>query len=413
MQPKNNIQSQIHFGSIIYLGYAAPEDIENEVGRVDSVQHVATNKFAWTIIRSLAAKFDFVANISSCDIRNYPAGNKLFFYSQRFVRQNVSGIFIGFINIIVIKHLSRFLILLRFLPSVLIGRRMRYMIVHGSHTPFMLSAILCKFFIGLRIAIILTDQHGLDVASDGWFGRFARGIDKKLMRLFLNRFDGFICLSPRFVDEFKLRNYLLVPGILSSDFNSSVVEVGKNLASNELFVVVFAGGVSIENGIDKLIEAFAQLKYNHARLVVYGVGPLVNMVQKHARTDSRVRYGGFLQGDMLTKAMLAANLLVNPRPANVEYAKNSFPSKLIEYMGTGIPTLTTRQISIPAELKDCLYYIEDIEGIADALERVLEIPAKDRLILGRLARMRVSELYSEEVFSQRVYSLFQMISRGA
>jgi hypothetical protein len=154
--------------SILYFGGAVPLDIEKEVARVDNVSHLASQKFSWSVIRALRSKFDTVYNISSCDIRNYPAGAKLIFTSQSFYRNGIQGFFVGFINLLILKHVCRMLILLILTPVITFRQQIRFMLVHGSHTPFMLAAILAKLAFRVRIVILLTDLHGRAVPADAY-----------------------------------------------------------------------------------------------------------------------------------------------------------------------------------------------------------------------------------------------------
>ncbi len=395
--------------TIIYFGGAVPVDIEKEVARVDIVPHMASQKFSWSVIRALSSEFDKVYNFSSCDIRNYPAAAKFTFGSRSFSSNGIEGYFVGFINLLVLKHLSRMLQLLFLVPVMVVRLKAGFMLVHGSHTPFMLAAILSKFIFGVRIALLLTDQHGRAVTSDGRLGRFLRSLDTSLMRLLLHRFDAYICLSPAFITKFGLRNCFVVPGILSADFKESV-SVNKPFSeSREFFDIVFAGGVTEENGVDRLIRAFGRVADPRGRLLVYGAGPLVEYVESAAQRDTRICYGGVLQGDVLTRALLTASLLINPRPVGDEYAQTSFPSKLIEYMATGVPTLTTRLLGIPVEVWDCFYFIDgdSEDSIVKALTNAMNIPASERLIKGSMAAERVACLYGEASFGRRVYELLR------
>jgi glycosyltransferase involved in cell wall biosynthesis len=392
---------------IIYFGGALPKEIENLISRVDRVPHIASQKFSWSVIRSLNKQFDTVYNISSCDILNYPSARKLFFSSQNFSRDNVDGFFIGFINLILLKHLTRMLALLIVTPVVILRLRAGYMLVHGSHTPFMLAALFSKWLFGVRIAILLTDQHGREVPSDGRWGRFLRSLDTSLMRALLLRFDAHVCLSEAFIAKYSLKNAYVVPGILNEKFKISIFKNNLSKPMMKNFNIVFAGGVVIENGIDSLLRAVHLIKNPNLRLFIYGAGALVGDVQAASRDDARIQYGGVLHGDELTKALLRASLLINPRPIGDEYAQTSFPSKLIEYMATGVPTLTTRLVSIPKELEDCLYFIDGDgpENIGRALDAVMNILPSDLHTRGRVAADRISNLYSESTFGHEVYAL--------
>lgn len=393
--------------NIIYLGGAIPKNVEEEVSRIDEIPHVASQKFSWTVINSLKKEFDQIFNISSCDIRNYPVVNKLLFRFQFFKKNGVIGLFLGFVNILLLKHISRLLSLFVIVPWVILKYKINYMIVHGSHTPFMLIAILSKLLFDVRVAIILTDQHGRFVESDGSLGGILRSVDTRLMRLLLRLFDAHICLSPYFVSKFGLVNYFITPGILNEEFLNSIANNTSPTSKDSTFDIVYAGGVSVDNGVDRLLRAFMKLPYQNVRLIIYGSGPFVKDVEYSALHDLRINYGGVLYGNNYVKALLSANLLVNPRPISDEYAQSSFPSKLIEYMATGVPVLTTRLFAIPDEFKSCLFFIEDDSdnSIVNGLMKVINCSHVQREKIARLACERVCSICSETSFGMRTYEL--------
>ena len=392
--------------SLMYFGFAIPKATEETVASVDEMPHIASYKFGWSVVSSLNTYFDNVHLISTCDIRNFPAAKKLFFSCFRFESNGFHGHFVGFINLIILKHISRLLVLMVSLPFILQKKKPDFILVHGTHTPFMLAAILTKIIFRIQIGILLTDQHGKEVKSDGLLGRLSRRLDTLLMSLLLHRFDNYFCLSSTFITKYKLTNALVIPGILSDKFKSSVLTNKIDKPTDARFSVVFAGGVTSDNGVDRLIEAAEISSIPKLKVTIYGNGELVQVVKDAASRDQRIAYGGILHGDDLTRALLSADVAINPRPTNNEYSQNSFPSKLIEYLATGVPTLTTPLVSIPEEINDCFYYAngDDAESLSLALLKVYETSTEERLQIGTRAQERVAKLYGEEAFGKHVFS---------
>ncbi len=66
-------------------------------------------------------------------------------------------------------------------------------------------------------------------------------------------------------------------------------------------------------------------------------------------------------------------LLVNPRPAEEEFTKYSFPSKTMEYLASGTAVLTTRLPGMPAEYLDHVLTIDEPgpSGVAEGLAKAL------------------------------------------
>ena len=94
----------------------------------------------------------------------------------------------------------------------------------------------------------------------------------------------------------------------------------------------------------------------------------------------------------------AIGLLIT-RPSVDPYVRYSFPSKLLEYMGTGVPVLTTRLPGIPGEYYEFLSIIEECSprGIIDALGAHLSREADEHKQQGRKALKFVKEFKSPKV----------------
>lgn len=54
-----------------------------------------------------------------------------------------------------------------------------------------------------------------------------------------------------------------------------------------------------------------------------------------------------------------ATLLVNPRKGHEEYTKYSFPSKTMEYMASGTPTIMYKLPGLPIEYEEYLVLLPD------------------------------------------------------
>jgi glycosyltransferase involved in cell wall biosynthesis len=78
-----------------------------------------------------------------------------------------------------------------------------------------------------------------------------------------------------------------------------------------------------------------------------------------AKTDNRIHYLGFLSTESLVEKMCQATVFINVRSAETPFIAYSFPSKLLEYMAFGRPTITTALPGIPNEYHEFLYLIRD------------------------------------------------------
>ena len=118
----------------------------------------------------------------------------------------------------------------------------------------------------------------------------------------------------------------------------------------------------------------------------------------------RDRYMGMRDNDEIVAEEQKAALLVNPRPTAPEYTKYSFPSKNMEYMVSGTPTLTTKLPGMPKEYDKYVYLIEDetVEGVARVLKEIFSQPYEMRKRKAEAAREFVLKEKSNVVQAKKI-----------
>lgn len=127
-------------------------------------------------------------------------------------------------------------------------------------------------------------------------------------------------------------------------------------------IIIFAGTMNRENGVNLLIDFVNENKNIQCELHFYGDGEEASSVQALEIIDARVRYFGRVSEGLLEEKLVSADFLINlrdPAGLSVDY---SFPSKLIKFMSTGTPVISNR---FPG-LDDCyaghLYLIDDFNA---------------------------------------------------
>lgn len=393
--------------NVILVGFAVPETVAQHLFELDPNPAVQTHKFAWSLARSLQSAFGKLVLASTCPIQNYPLGRKLIFRSGQFKEQRIEGILLGFINFLVFKHLSRFLICLWTVPRFMVKHRVEWIFVHGVHTPFLLFGILMRLF-GKKLVVVLTDPPGIVLPTDGVLARELKRFDVRIVTCLLANADAVISLAPELVKRFAVNKPVLVfPGILDSTTLAKISEGGRKLAVNEPFTIVYAGGLSKAYGIDRLVDAVVGMEALPIRIKFFGRGDQELRIKELADTDPRFQYGGFVGNDQLVPELRSADLLVNPRPTHEFFALMSFPSKLIEYLAMGRPVLTTRIASIPEDYDAHFFYIDDEspDGIRRAILSVMATPQLDREARALRAQAFVCAEASEFAVGRKIADL--------
>lgn len=97
-------------------------------------------------------------------------------------------------------------------------------------------------------------------------------------------------------------------------------------------------------------------------------------------------------------------MLINPRPSNEEFTKYSFPSKNMEYMVSGTPTLLTKLPGMPKEYLEYVYVLENesVDGMAEKLIEILNLSPEELKEKGKLAKEYVLNNKSNKNQAQRI-----------
>lgn len=374
--------------NVLLLGFTVPDEVARQLFVLDTSPSVQTHKFGWCLARSLRSGFGNLVLASSCPIQSYPLGRKIIFRGKQFKTEGMDGVLLGFINLIVLKHLTRFLSCLVVLPRLIIRNHVNWLFIHGIHTPYLLFGLLARLF-GVKLAVVLTDPPGVILATDSVVARVLKRVDVRMVSWALSHADAIIALAPELVQRFAVNKPALVfPGILDSSLANIVQTAPLGAPSGEPFTILYAGGLSQAYGVDRLIDAVISIVELPVRLKLFGRGDQESRIRELAANDSRFFYGGFVGSEQLVPELLRADVLVNPRPTHEEFSVMSFPSKLIEYLAIGRPVLTTRIASIPVSYRENFFFIDDESpnGMREAILALAAMPNGERE--GRASRGR-------------------------
>lgn len=169
-----------------------------------------------------------------------------------------------------------------------------------------------------------------------------------------------------------------------------------------------------KDGVDILIHSFAKISkiYTGYHLYLagfyhYDVQKQKELINKYELND-RITYIGTLNKFQVPEFIQNAKLLVLSRPDSHQ-AKGGFPTKLGEYLATGVPVCVTKVGEIPNYLEDNVsaFMAEpgSIDSFADALQRALSnIENANRI--GLNGKKVAAEHFSIDVQIEKLCSFF-------
>ena len=176
---------------------------------------------------------------------------------------------------------------------------------------------------------------------------------RKITNMVISNSSSYTFLSSKMNDRLNKKNkpYVIVEGF-ADDVNPKEYE-----HNNE---IVYAGNLSVDNGVMNLVNAFRKSSFHESCLLrLFGNGNATDLINEIEKDDKHIKYEGVRPNKEVLEVLYRAKLLINPRPTNEEFTFYSFPSKTIEYLGTGTPFASTELYAID---KEYFNYIESLKN---------------------------------------------------
>ena len=268
-------------------------------------------------------------------------------------------------------------------------RRTRFRVVYTYNltVPPGLFTLLGARLIRAKTVVSLCDINvpGETVPAE-WLYRFDYWLQSKL----IPRFDGHCVAADAMAQEFiPGRPYLRLEGGVRRDvFAGGRLWPDRGENQNAPFVVAAAGTLNEANGLPVLLKAFSLLEGDRYRLRIAGGGPLERQVREAASDDSRIEYLGLVSVSEVLQLYGRSDVLVNMRLTKTMDTKYFFPGKMMEYLASGTPVITTCTGHTEEEFGDFVYLLRDetAQGLAEIIRQVASLPPETRRKLGQKAR---------------------------
>lgn len=319
--------------------------------------------------------------------------------------------YIQLLNIRYLKALSVFLTSGSYtLAQSIRRRRATVIMVETLHLPLLVAAVLCGRVLGLPVIGIAPDVPGFFYEDEVGLKRSALA---RWHRWLIRRCSGLVAVSQPILDLFGFtsRDSVVVEGFSES---SPLPQATDSEPTTETKIVLYAGTLDAANGIDMLVQGFCSSVMGLTALHLYGRGALSSEIKEISKRHEAVKYFGAVPNQVVLQAEARATLLIVPRPSHRRFVQYSFPSKLIEFMASGTPVLTTRLPVIPESLEPHLFFIEDEtpQGILRAIQDVLSLPSTVLRQKGVEARRYIQEAMGESRQVDKILALASVQSTG-
>lgn len=374
-------------------GVALPEDFDNMV-KIGNNQ-VAANVTQLNYILGIEENINETIKIINVHFEpSFPKYKKLIIKRRVWIRNGVENVDVGFLNVPLIKRIIKINKLRKEVKKIQIEDDTEYVFfTYALTTPIVsiIPYIKKKFGNKSYICQVVPDlPEFMEFGHQPLIKRILKTIDGYLINYCIKKVDLFVLFAEKMKEKLKCKNYVVIEGLINN-INNLSPKIKEAKEKNN--IVMYAGSLNEEYGIKNLVDAFADERLKEYELHLFGIGDYQEEIIKKCKEQKNIIYHGLTQHKDVIKFEKKALLLVNPRPIDKEYVKYSFPSKILEYMQSGTPLLTTKLPSIPKEYEGKLLYMDgdSSEKIKESLLKTIYIGEKRLNEIGNNARIFVNE----------------------
>ncbi len=376
--------------------------VENSRGVIQN----AADAFQKKIISGLDAVLkEGVLVLNFPFVGSYPRFFRLPFFSKCDGRFGVKSRFIGygFLNVFALRILSRFFSSFKALLSLPKSKDV-VLFVYSAHLPFVLSAVLYKFFRRSTLICLILPDLPEYMGDNGRLRKFLKWFDVKFFYFLSRYFDRFVFLTEYMADRLDIpkSRYVVVEGIANHG------SIQHTIRSAEKKSFLYTGTLAKRYGVMNLVAAFSKVENDSVELWICGDGDAKEEIVSAAGSDSRIVYYGQVDRSFALSLQEKASFLVNPRAPEGEYTKYSFPSKILEYMSSGKPVIMYKLDGVPEEYDQ--FYIAPnalgVDSLCECMTDVLKMSDEKLFKIGDSAKKFVFANKNPEVQAKKIINLF-------
>lgn len=361
-----------------------PKEIEQKI-KADAVYGLqnAANVFQWNMLLGLSELNCNVRLYNSIYIGSYPKKyRKLIIPSFKFNVYKIRGENIGFLNFPVLKEWFRYLTLKRKLKKWAQNNKQNKCIISYAAT-YPMTRIL-KYIKQINPSIQtclvvpdLPDYMNLSQKKLTLLHKLKNRIVNDLVKIP----DCYVLLTEQMkyrIPDAVQKKSVVIEGMINKeieekDDKSLLVKYG--LKKNRY--ILYTGTLNYQYGILDLLDSFEKIQDQKLELVICGEGEAQQLIRKKQDENIKIHYLGLCNHDEIFTLQKNSFALVNPRKNEGEYTKYSFPSKTIEYLFSGRPTIMYMLDGIPLEYKEHFINVDDFGNIENAIDFLTQMSSKE------------------------------------
>lgn len=391
----------------IFLGSVYPKELLEELINRKEYVDFPGQTFQQSLLKGLLDQINFLRIVTSPVIRS--ERNKVIDLCDRrefsyIGSEKKEDIYVGTSVIPGVQMISEFVRVFLCLRRLFKSSPNNLLIIYALHSPFLLAAVLLRKRISCS-CVIVPDLPEYMSRRTNAIKLFGKWIDRKVINFCIKRLDSYVLLSPYMRERLPIANkpWTLMEGI----YNEEIVNKECGSASVKEKIILYTGNLSSQTGITDLLAAFRQIESPNYRLWIRGNGVTKDDVLKAQEVDTRIKYFEPMPIEELRKLQRQATVLINPvRPSN-EFTKYFFPSKTMEYLASGTPTIMYKLPCLPEDYYSHLFFVEKetIESLKEKIIEVCEKPQQELNEFGAKASEFIKTKKNAYIQAQKVVDM--------
>jgi glycosyltransferase involved in cell wall biosynthesis len=190
-------------------------------------------------------------------------------------------------------------------------------------------------------------------------------------------------------------------------------QVRTNLSiAQDSFVATYMGSLFPFSGLLQVISDFSQLSKSDDRLLIIGGGEIENELRKKVKEldlENRVIFTGVISYAELPDYLSVSDVLINPfEPTLV--TNLALPHKVLQYLATGIPTVSTKLSGLFESLGDSagIYWVDSPNKIVEAFLQINQQGATESFTASELGKKFVNEFFNPKKTLKEIVSTLEI-----
>lgn len=254
----------------------------------------------------------------------------------------------------------------------------------------------------LKTYAIVFDTHIQGNSSMPLPKRWLANIYFEIGFFLLRHLSGIVVLNDGFIlsNKIQIRHHKTKIGKL---FYGKKDHIAPIKTSNDPVRLLFAGTLNADNGVRLILTYMDHDRSQNIELTFFGYGELQNEIKNRELVDSRITYGGILNDRELDEVLINYDYLICLRDPQSVVCQYAFPSKLIKFMGSGVPVICNVFPGLDPEYQKHLLLLKEysVAGFADVMT-LTQRKEYDLRVLGAMSRKHIETHHSWSTISAQM-----------